>query len=163
MKAALLILVGGISLLTGCIGFLPQPTMHDNYGVPVTRADVRFIQPGQTTRAEVISHLGTRYASLPRERALAYPWESKGLSFEWFFVAYGPYGGISEKTDCETSPTGARWQAYFVAFDDQGVVHAASFKNLTTNHKSLHEQLDHWAAGQHPPNDPAGGRPRTQP
>jgi len=120
--------------------------MHEDYGMKVTGEMVQFIHPGITTRAQVIDHLGTNYVSLWRERAIAYPFETKGLSFEWDFVAVGLVSVYSERTDCETSPTGARWQAFFVAFDDHAVVRATCFKKLTANNKSADEQLDHWVA-----------------
>ena len=143
MKAAQLLIFCGMFLLTSCVGYLPKPTLHERYGRPVTRALVKFIQPGRTTRAEVVASLGTEYASLPQDRALAYPWETSGLSFEWYWVLTGFTHIDCEKTDVETSPMGARWQAYFVAFDDQAVVRATGFRKLTTN-KPLSEQLETW-------------------
>jgi hypothetical protein len=137
-------LLTGPLWLSGCIGYLPTPTLHEDYGMKITPEMVRFVRPGITARAEVIAHLGTNYVSLPQDRAMGYPWETKGLSFEWYFVMMGWDGGYSEKTDCETSPTGARWQAFFLAYDDHAVVRATCFKKLTTNNKSLDEQLDRW-------------------
>ncbi len=141
-------LVASSLFLCGCIGYLPKPVIVENYGTRLTRDRVAFIQPGKTTRAELIIRLGTNYVSLPHERAIAYSWETRGMSLDWYFVVAGPYGGFAEKTDCQTSAAGGAWQAYFVAFDGQELVQAADFKRLNPNNKSLHEQLDQWAAAR---------------
>ncbi len=126
--------------------------MHENSGMKVNREMVRFIQVGKTTRAEVVGQMGTKYVSLWHDSAMAYPFETKGVSFEWYEVAWLGFTGMSQKTDVETSPTGSRWQAFFVAFDDQAVVRAACFKKLITDNKSVDEQLDKWVASLPPTN-----------
>lgn len=146
-----LVLAAGLPLLAGCC-YLPVPTTHENHGMKVTRDDVRFIQVGKTTRAEVIDHLGTNYVSLPRERAIAYPFETGGVSFEWYKVVWLGFVVMTDKTDVETSPTGSYWQAFFLAFDDHAVVQAVRFERLSMNNQSLDEQLDQWAAAQWPKN-----------
>ena len=137
-----LALVAALVLLSGCIGIAPIPTSSDAYGRRLQDADVEFIHSGQTTRSEVKSRLGTKYASLPSEHAIAYPWETKGLIFDYYFFAYGPYGGGSEKLDYHGSPTGNGWHAFFVAFDANAVVRASGFKHLSR--LPLQEQLQQW-------------------
>jgi hypothetical protein len=131
--------LAGIQLVAGCIGFAPVPVVNSDYGRPVRRVDVQFIRPGQTTRLEVKTHLGTNYASLPFERAIAYSWETAGLTFDWYFIAYGPDAGYHEKT----GKTGSTWHAFFVAFDTNGIVCATRFKPL--GERPLQEQLERWA------------------
>lgn len=42
----------------------------------------------------------------------------------------------------------SRWRAFFVAFDTNNVVTAATTRHLSSN-KSLHEQLEAWAENHH--------------
>jgi hypothetical protein len=127
-------------LFTGCVGVLPRPVSATkvDYGHRLPTKEAAFIQPGVTTRAEVISRLGTNYVSLPSERAIAYSWEMKGGGAVWWCVIVSPYGAIAESGDF---PGG--WRAFFVAFDDRGVVTSTAFKSPSTRH-SLHEHMHNW-------------------
>jgi hypothetical protein len=129
--------------LTGCVAFVPKPTAYENFGKPVRGEEVAFVQTGRTTRAEIIARLGTNYVSLTQERAIAYPWEGEGLTFDWYFVGVGLFGGSAERYDHESMPGKGGWHAWFAAFDEAGVVRATTFKHLHS-HKPLHEQLEAW-------------------
>jgi len=127
-------------VFTGCVGVLPQPVSATKVesGRKLSAPDVAFIKIGQTTRTEVVAQLGTNYLTLPQQRALTYSWEMKGGGWIWWWcvAAYGSAAG-----DAGTVPGG--WRAYFVAFDDCGVVSATEFRRPATG-RSLHEHLDAW-------------------
>jgi hypothetical protein len=138
-------------LLTGCVGILPRPVSATKveYGHRLLTNDVSFIQSGVTTRAEVIARLGTNYTALPLQRALAYSWEMQGGGWVWWLVLVGPNGG---------GGTGGQWtggwKAFFIAFDDQGVVTSTAFKSPSTR-RSLHDHMYNWLASL--PAKPAAG------
>jgi len=127
-------------VVSGCVGVLPQPVSATKVesGRKLSAADVAFIQIGQTTRTEVVAQLGTNYLTLPQQRALAYSWEMKGGGWIWWWCVAG-YGGAAG--DGGVTPGG--WRAYFVAFDDCGVVSATEFRRPSTG-RSLHEHLYAW-------------------
>ena len=150
MKLRWCLALPALLLLTGCIGLAPKPSLSEDFGQRIEAPQVRFIHTGQTTRAEVIAHLGTNYTDLPQGRAMAYSWETKGVTFQWYIVVFALFGGRAEPTDWST---GSRWQAYFLAFDRHGVVQAHGYHRLTlNNHHSLHEQLAKWVSRKVPEN-----------
>ena len=147
MKTALTILLPLLAaLLTGCVGVLPVPLSPGTptFGKVLTRADVNFIVPGHTTRAEVEAKLGTGHAAL-RYPALAYPWEKPAVGWVCWIIVMGPDCAVAGGAACE----GNHWRAYFVGFDAAGRVAATKFVWLA-NRKSLDEQLEHWAASRKP-------------
>ena len=99
-------------------------------------SDVTFIQPGLTTRSEVIARIGADYYWNQRSRSLAYTWEMPGGGGFWWVAT--PYGGTGD------SWVGG-WRGFFVSFDDRGLVTATTFKRLSTR-RSLDENLEKWAA-----------------
>ena len=127
-------------LFTGYVGALPRPVSSTKveYGHRLPTREVAFIQTGVTTRTEVISRLGTNYVSLPGDRAIAYSWEMKGGGGVYWIVVVTPYGGIADGGNW----TGG-WRAFFVSFDDRGVVTTTAFKSPSTR-RSLHEHLYAW-------------------
>ena len=78
--AATLALAALAFVLTGCVGVVPFPVSTTKVvaGQQLKPQDVAFIQPGLTTRSQVVARLGTDYAALPYQRAIAYSWEMKG-------------------------------------------------------------------------------------
>jgi hypothetical protein len=129
-------------LLTGCIGVVPTPiTSKVEHGQRVKPEDVLFIQPGVTTRAEVIAKLGRDYAALPHERVIGYSWELEGGNLVCWAVVAGPGG---EGGGANVIPLGG-WRALFIAFDDAGRVRATAFKKPSLR-KSLHEHMYVWEA-----------------
>ncbi len=124
-------------LLTGCVGVMPAPSNEQAYGKVITRNEVRFIVPGQTTRAEVIARLGGQFRDSPRLPVLAYSWEKPAAGLVWWIVTKDSGGG----GDIERS----HWRAFFVKFDTDGRVVATHFVSLSGG-KSLDEQLENWAA-----------------
>ena len=131
-----------LPLITGCVGVMPLPVVSTKpaYGIRLTDSQVAFIKPGQTTRDDVTTKLGTKFTSLPMNRAIAYSWEMKGGGAVWWVSLVSPYGGYFNGG---ALPGG--WRAYFVAFDESGVVQATAFKSPSTG-RSLHEHMDRWLA-----------------
>lgn len=134
-------------VLTGCIGAVPRPVSATKveYGRRLKSADVEFIQSGATTRTEVVARLGTNYTALPQERAIAYSWEMQGGGGVWWGFYLAPWGASGGESGTWTGG----WRAFFIAFDELGVVQNTAFKSLSTR-RSLHEQLYEWSDKQHP-------------
>jgi hypothetical protein len=146
MKTALtfiLPLVAG--LLTGCVGVLPVPpsASQPSHNQPITRAQVRFIVPGQTTRAEVVSRLGDHFRDSPRMPVLAYAWEKPAVGWTWWIFLIGPANIAAGGAQME----GNQWRALFVKFNAADRVEAIKFKSLC-NGRSLDEQLEDWAVAR---------------
>jgi hypothetical protein len=127
-------------LLTGCVGAIPQPFCSKTAasGRQIKPADVAFIHPGVTTRAEVVSQLGTEYAALPKDRAFAYSWTLEGGGGIWWYCIVVPPACFKDSGTW----TGG-WRSFFVAFDDRGVVTATAFKHPSPRHP-IHEHLYAW-------------------
>jgi len=132
-------------LFTGCVGVVPKPVSSTKveYGRKLAPADVAFIQPGVTTRAEVVAKLGTDFTALPKERAIAYSWEMKGGGGVWWYFLVAGYAGAA----ANGGSWEGGWRACFIAFDEQGVVTATAFKQPSTR-TSLHEHLYAWVGFQ---------------
>ncbi len=140
-----------LTLMSGCVGVLPLPvtSSQPEHGCKVDRAQVTFIHPGQTTRAQVIERLGPDYTALPLNRAFAYTWELPGGGGVWWYcIACG------EAAAAGGGSWAGGWRGFFVAFDDQGVVTATAFKKLSCR-RPLHENMDRWVA-KLPPTAPPG-------
>lgn len=148
-KGTCLALFAALFCLTGCIGIVPVPHSNRACGRPLHPTDVCFIRARQTTRADVVTRLGTNCVSLPGDRALAYQWEAKGLTFDWFFVAMCPYGGDTIYLGYTGCLNGSGWKAFMVSFDTNGVVTASGFRTLRA-HVALHQQLEDWTNRQPP-------------
>ncbi|MEY4385235.1 MAG: hypothetical protein RLY20_518 [Verrucomicrobiota bacterium] len=127
-------------LFTGCVGGVPRPVSATKveYGRRLTAPDVAFIHPGVTTQAAVIAQLGTNYTSLPQQRAIAYSWEMQGGGWVWWWFVALPYGAAGD-----SGTTVGGWRAYFIAFDQHGVVTDTAFKSPSAG-KSLHEHMYAW-------------------
>lgn len=146
MKTALAInLLFLTVLLTGCVGVLPVPPARREpaHGKVITRADVKFIVPGQTTRDEVIARLGDQFRDSPRLPVLAYAWEKPACGLMWWIVLAGPGGAGAGGGHSE----GSDWQAFFVKFDANEQVATTKFVSLC-DRRSLDEQLEDWAIGK---------------
>lgn len=136
-----LLLVGAVTvMLTGCAEVLPRPTAA--YGAKLTQKQVAFIHPGKTTRAEVVTTLGTNCVTMRADvtsacpAALAYTWEG-GLDWHLRLVLPG----------LQSSTSHGGWYAFMVALSPTDVVIAADFKTLN-NQRSLDEQISAWAIKQ---------------
>jgi hypothetical protein len=131
-----------LTLMSGCAGVLPLPVTSNKpeSGHKIERAQTAFIQPGLTTRNQVIDLLGSDYTALPMNRALAYTWELPGGGWVWWYCIVGPYGGVADGGNWAGG-----WRGFFVAFDEQDVVTASEFKKLSTR-QPLHQQMDRWVA-----------------
>ena len=146
MKTALAInLLFLTVLLTGCAGVLPVPPSRSEptRGQVITRQEVKFIVPGQTTREEVIARLGGQFRDSPRLPVLAYAWEKPAFGLTWWVVLVGPDAAVAGGGHSE----GSDWRAFFVRFDARGLVADTKFASLS-DRRSLDEQLEDWALGK---------------
>lgn len=129
-------------LLTGCVGVMPVPPSRNEpaCGKVITRDEVAFIVPGQTTRAEVVAKLGVNYRDAQPVKALAYSWETPATGWAWGILIVLPTGGIVGGNHHENS----HWRAFFMEFDSGDRVRRTGFARLAAR-KSLDEQLENWA------------------
>jgi hypothetical protein len=128
-------------LQTGCV-IVPVPSDGKTYGKVITREQVRFIVPGQTTQAEVTEKLGGQFRDSPRMPVLAYAWEKSTIGWGW--PAGNPPPPSENFFKQHERNEGSNWRAFFVAFDDDGKVSRTKFVHLSSG-KSLDEQLEDWA------------------
>jgi hypothetical protein len=119
---------------------VPVPSKGQTHGKVITSEQVRFIVIGQTTRAEVVSHLGDQFRGSPRVPVLAYSWEQPAVGLLWCWAVIIPPSGLGDGGYAERS----HWRAFFVAFDHSGTVSRTKFVSLSGG-KSLDEQLEDWA------------------
>jgi hypothetical protein len=131
-----------LTLMSGCVGVLPLPTTSNKpeHGCKIERAQVAFIHPGRTTRAQVVARLGRDYTALPLNRAFAYTWELPGGGGVWWYCIFA-----GEAAAAGGGSWAGGWRGFLVAFDDQGVVTATAFKKLSCR-RPLHENMDRWVA-----------------
>lgn len=145
-KAAVFLMMTSV-WLTSCVGVVvPVPSGDKTHGKVITREQTQFIVRGQTTRTEVVEKLGDEFRESPRLPALAYSWEQPAAGLLWSWVLVLPPSGLGDGDYIERS----HWRAFFVAFDNTGIVSRTKFVSLSGG-KSLDEQLEHWAghAGEH--------------
>ena len=126
-------------LLTGCVAVFPVPSSEKTYGKIITPQEVKFIVPGQTTRAEVMARLGDQFRDSPRLPVLAYAWEKPAADLVWVIVSTESGGGGHIER--------SHWRAFFVEFDSAGRVRRTEFMHLSGK-KSLDEQLEDWSQRQ---------------
>ena len=142
MKTTLTILcLLPVVLLMGCV-LVPVPSDGQNYGKVITREQVSFIVPGQTTRAEVVAKLGEQFRDSPRLPVLAYAWEKSTIGWGW--PCANPSPPLENFFRQHERNGGSDWRAFFVAFDDAGKVSRTIFVRLFGG-TSLDEQLEDWA------------------
>ena len=143
----------GLILLTGCTGALIVPKFNqkpENGAIALKSKNTAFIHKGVTTADEVVNTLGTNYAYVSRQKALAYSWEiptGEGLEWtSWFWVWWDSKGEFKGCRGDEFYLS--KWRAFFIAFDTNNIVITSGTKHLSDN-KSLHEQLELWAIKNH--------------
>ena len=129
-------------LLTGCVGVMPIPPARNEptYGRVITKEAVRFIVPGQTTRAEVIAQLGDRFRASPRMPVIAYAWEKPACGWAWWLLVVSDNGAAAAVGRYD----GDYWHAYFIKFDEGNRVTESKFVSLQ-HHQSVDQQLEDWA------------------
>ena len=85
-----------IAALLGCLAFLalgcvilPIPMPEDKVmaGRPVTEFQQSFIRPGETTREEVVRHLGQPFIIWEDARVFIYRWDMRQGILVWFAVS----------------------------------------------------------------------------
>ena len=123
-------------LLSGCAAVIPLPAFPQQVqkGRQITSDSVAFIQPGLTRREQVVTTLGTNYVELLSQPCLAYSWEITGGGGVWWVAT--PYGGLADSWQ-------GGWRAWFVAFDERGIVRAIEFQRVSPKH-SLHHHMREW-------------------
>ena len=96
-------------LVSGCIVPIPTPNGPITGGIEVRQADLAFLQPGNTTKEEVLQHLGQPTIIWRDENTLIYRWvQTMGLLFWGVTSGYsGAFGAMEIKAD----------YAYLVRFD----------------------------------------------
>ena len=121
-------------LLSGCAWVLPVPHFSTKLeaGHVVRRSQAGSITPGRTTRAELEQVLGPPTRECRRSPSAAYSWERRNFDIYWWLGWQGGEWDIGG------------WHAFFVAFDDQGVVLRRELVSLS-NKRSLDDQLERWA------------------
>lgn len=125
-----------LTVSSGCV--MPVPSVSHKHGIALKPTDLAFIKAGETTRSETIERLGTRYREANGKTALAYSWETGGLSVDWradsfyFFESLG----TSESRS---------WRAVFIEFDDRNTVKRVERVGLSSK-KSLDQHLEDWLA-----------------
>jgi hypothetical protein len=126
----------------GCAGLvaIPPLTNKPETGRAISPQDAKFIVPGQTTRTQVVARLGNDCHNAPRTSALSYSWEVPGGKTIWWWGVACPYGAAADAGVKQWD----YWRAFFVAFDEHGVVTKTAFMHLSAK-KSLDEQLEDWA------------------
>ena len=136
-------------MLTGCVCVTPLPvTSHVEYGQRVQPAQTAAIQPGKTTRAELIAALGTNYASFWASRSIAYTWELRGGGGVWWVaLMFGEAAVVKGDTWV------GGWRGFLVTFDERDVVRAATFRKLSCR-RSLDETVSRWVAKLPPASQP---------
>ena len=126
-------------ILTGCVGAVPIPvTSHVDYGHRLKSAQTGFIQPGRTTRDEVIAELGTNFATFPRTSSIAYTWEMRGGGGLWGWAVACPQGGAGGG-----GSWAGGWRGFLVAFDERGLVRSAQYRRLSCR-RSLDANAERW-------------------
>lgn len=123
-------------LLAGCVE--PSFSKVPINGKVITRGQSDLIVPGKTTRAEVVKTLGSGFQESLRMPALGYSWEMR----VWTVLFWDTL-----RAGGEPSWEYTRWHAFFVAFDQRGVVTRKQFVNLSYQH-TFEEHLAKWAAGR---------------
>jgi hypothetical protein len=158
MKFHLNLFLGCLLMQTGCVGVVPVPSFSRQpaSGHIIKPCDVAFIVPGQTSRAAVVERLGTAFHPVPRMPAFAYSWELRGHKAIWWWFVAVPDAAAGDLGEFDWN-----WRAFFVAYDEHGVVTKTEFVRLSSN-KSLDEQLEKWVKRSHPTPHPAH-RPNQEP
>ena len=125
-------------LLSGCVGVLPVPPLSSRVleRRAIRRSEAALIVPGRTTRAQVETILGPVTRECRYSPSVAYSWERQSMDVYVWIVSTTAADGLSFDV--------GGWQAFFVAFDDQGVVLRREFVRLSNN-RSLDDQLERWA------------------
>ncbi len=116
---------------------MPPSSSEKVEGRRIERRDVKFIAPGVTTQLEVERRLGPSTRHCDRPPAITYLWKTPGWTTYWWII--GPGGTVSGDFPIEDR------HAFFVAFDDKGVVLQTAFVS-PWKHGSLDDQLEQWAS-----------------
>lgn len=84
--------------LPACVAIpIPVPERKALAGRQITTEMTAFIQPGVTTRADVIRELGEPYQELTAQRIFAYRWEMLTMYVPWALGGRGgAVGGVEE-------------------------------------------------------------------
>lgn len=138
-------------LFAGCV-VLPLQRPNVVAGAAVSKADLRFIEVGVTTRDEIESRLGSPSAWIESRRVLVYEWATER---RWIVGVATPAGAAGG------TPTALSVHWLFLQTDEQGVILRFTIKK----HVQRGERdriLDTWL-GRHgtPKRPPAFGTERS--
>lgn len=136
-----------LTVSSGCV--MPVPSVSHKQGTALSAKDLAFIKVGETTRSQTIEQLGTRYREANGKSALAYSWETGGLSVDWSDMIY--FREILGTTESKS------WRAVFIEFGDNATVKRVARVNLSSK-KSLDQQLEDWLARSRRKSPPATSR-----
>jgi len=126
MKSLVLsILIVCTLAMSGCMAGM-FPTIEHRSSRTGTRGEIPvksidFIQPGTTTRADVILALGEPDLVLDDDKWFAYRWVM--TSGYWFVFVYAGYSGGGSMNEC------AKTYGLLIEFDDRGIVNRFKVKN----------------------------------
>jgi hypothetical protein len=94
-----------------------------------------------TTRREVEKRLGPSIRHCDRPPAITYLWITPGWTIYSWWIMVGPYAGAAGEAG--DFSVGGR-HAFFVVFDDNGIVRQTDFVSLSQR-SSLDDELEQWA------------------
>jgi outer membrane protein assembly factor BamE (lipoprotein component of BamABCDE complex) len=114
-------------LLAGCI-IIPVPTPEHSTASSrafIEAEEIARIQPGKTTREEILLRYGAPDAALKNQQLFVYSWDRIAA---YLLVAWGApeYGGGGE-----TVPVG-REHTLFIEFDEDNIVRRVALKEGTS-------------------------------
>lgn len=102
--------------LAGCVGVTPLPkTTRTAQGTEIKTVDLDFLEPGKTTRAEVMEKLKLIDTGYQSERFFLGRWSSSSMGGWAFLVGLG--GGVGNSSRLWKSGN------LLVEMDEQGIVH----------------------------------------
>jgi len=139
MKTTLLaLLLTFVLTLTGCL-IAPVPAFGRKTvdGTRIQKEDVSFVQPGRTTREELVQRFGEPWAHYRDLAVMVYYWDVRKGYWVWGFVT--PYGGASGVAGDITS-----LQYLFVQLDESDRVQRYDFVKHARNVKTR-DQAIQWA------------------
>jgi outer membrane protein assembly factor BamE (lipoprotein component of BamABCDE complex) len=128
-------------LACGCV-VLPIPTDEDKVleGRPVSEFQQSFIRPGETTREDVLRHLGQPYIIWEDARVYVYRWDMRQGIFVWVVFGSRDIGG-----DAHDVP---KHYLLLVQFDGDNVVSRVE-RTTRPLSRSATDFLMDWAYGRH--------------
>lgn len=132
-----------VMISLNCCCFLPIPTGEQKVleGAPVTQEQLAFLMPNNTTKEEVIGHLGSPSLIWEEANVFAYDWTVRqGIVF-WIIRPFSgrALGGFGEETDVP------KRYILLIQFDGQDRLQRFE-KAVPPKYKSFGDFLKEWVA-----------------